>query len=70
MNQNSQPDSDLPSIGRPARNALFAAGYYRMEQLTRVSEKELLGLHGVGQKAIDILRQALAEQGLSFADPA
>lgn len=69
MNQDSELDSDLPNIGRVARRTLFAAGYYRMEQLTHVSEKELLCLHGMGPKAIDILRRALAEQGLSFAEP-
>jgi pimeloyl-ACP methyl ester carboxylesterase len=68
----SQPDgqaSDFPkSIGRPATNALVAAGYTRLEQLTQVREVDIKQLHGVGPKAITILRAALAEKGLSFAD--
>jgi len=62
-------ESDLPkSIGRPATNALLAAGYTRLEQLTHVREVDIKQLHGVGPKAITILRAALAEKGLSFAD--
>lgn len=59
--------SDLPKIGQPAWRALTGAGYWRLEQLAGVSEKELLRLHGVGPKALRILRAALAERGLSLA---
>jgi hypothetical protein len=62
-------ENDLPRrIGSPARQALAAAGYLRLEQLTGVSERELLKLHGMGPKALGMLREALAERGLSFAD--
>jgi hypothetical protein len=62
-------DTDLPhNIGRPARGALLHAGYTRLEQLTTMSEAEILQLHGVGPKAIGLLRIALAERGLAFAD--
>ena len=33
-----------------------------------VSERELLALHGVGPKAIEVVRNALAERGWSFAE--
>lgn len=67
---NHEPEGDLPrSIGAPARRALAAAGYTRLVQLTSVGEAELLGLHGVGPKAIQVLRVALAAQGLAFAEP-
>ena len=57
---------DLPAgLSKPARRAL--AGYSRLEQLTEVSEGELLRLHGMGPKALDELRRALAARGLSFA---
>jgi hypothetical protein len=59
--------SDLPKTSRPAARALAEAGYWRLEQLTTVSAAELLRLHGVGPKAIRILRAALAERGLAFA---
>lgn len=59
---------DLPTgMGAPAARALSAAGITRLKQLTSISEAELLKLHGVGPKAIRILRAALAERGLSFA---
>jgi predicted flap endonuclease-1-like 5' DNA nuclease len=62
----SQP---LPQgIGRPATRALEAAGYTSLEQLAQVNERDLLKLHGVGPKAVRVLREALAERGLTFAD--
>lgn len=64
----TQPETDFPKgIGNPARNALIAAGYTHLEQLTAVAEADLLKLHGVGPKAIRVLRETLAAKGLSFA---
>ncbi|MGY1603729.1 DNA-binding protein [Geodermatophilus sp. SYSU D00815] len=61
-------DDDLPrSIGRPASGALREAGITRLSQLTALRERELLALHGVGPKAVRLLREALADRGLSFA---
>jgi DNA-directed RNA polymerase alpha subunit len=62
------PQDDLPNIGKVARRELASAGYTRLEQLTTVSEKELLKIHGVGPKALRILNQALAEKGLAFKE--
>ncbi len=60
--------SDLPAgIGAPARRALVGAGYTRLDSLTRVTEAELLRLHGVGPRALGVLRDALEERGRSFA---
>lgn len=62
---------DLPrGIGAPASRALAAAGITRLQQLTSISEAELLRLHGVGPKAIRLLREALSERRLKFAAPA
>lgn len=58
----------LPRTGKPAERALAGAGYTTLEQLNGVSEAELLKLHGMGPKALGILRDALAERGLSFAE--
>jgi len=69
MSQQDEPKTDFPkSIGNPATNALLAAGYTRLEQLTQVREADILRLHGVGPKAIKILRETLAAKGLSFAE--
>ncbi len=60
--------SDLPrGIGRPATNALAAEGVTRLEQVTRFTEKELRALHGVGPKAVNVLKAELAARGLSLA---
>ena len=60
-------DHDFPKTSQPALRALLAAGYTRLEQLTQVSEAELLQLHGMGPKAMRILRETLNERGWSFA---
>ncbi|RPF27791.1 hypothetical protein EDD32_2291 [Georgenia muralis] len=53
-----QPSAGLPAaLGRPAARALEAAGYYVIADLEGASERELLALHGVGPKAIRILRE-------------
>jgi hypothetical protein len=59
---------DPSKLGAPARRALIGAGYTRLEQLTKVRESEILKLHGMGPKAIRVLRSALNERGLSFRD--
>lgn len=65
----SKLDSDLPAkLSKPAQRALTAAGYSRLEQFTTLSEAEVLKLHGMGPKAMDQIRQALAAKGLSFAE--
>jgi DNA-directed RNA polymerase alpha subunit len=61
--------TDFPKgVSNPARRALAGAGYTRLEQLASVSEADLRKLHGMGPKALDALKQALAERGLAFAD--
>lgn len=57
----------LPKIGAPATRALENAGVHGLEDLTNWSEKDLLALHGMGPRAVGILREHLAEQGLAFA---
>jgi NAD-dependent DNA ligase len=60
---------DLPKIGGPATRALHGAGYKRLEDLTGATETEISALHGMGPKAIDILKSAMAERGLAFKAP-
>ena len=63
--------SDLPAkLGAPAERALAGAGIKNLKQLTKLSEAEIKQLHGVGPNALGKLRQALAENGLSFKDKA
>jgi hypothetical protein len=63
IERRDQRESDLPvELSRPARRALVRAGYWRLDQLTGISEAELEQLHGVGPKAFDQLRRALLEK--------
>jgi endonuclease III len=48
-------------IGRPATGALIDAGYRALADLPADLDG-LLSLHGVGPKAVRLLRQAQAEQ--------
>ena len=63
-----KPVSDfLALISAPARRALEREGIHSLTQLANRSEKELLQLHGMGPKAMGILKQLLAEKQLMFA---
>jgi predicted flap endonuclease-1-like 5' DNA nuclease len=55
--------SDLPNIGKVARRELGVHGITTLAQVARKSEKELLAIHGVGPKAVQILKEALAAEG-------
>ena len=54
-------------IAAPALRALVAADLTNLKSLTKVTEAELAQLHGMGPKAISLLKAALKEDGLSFA---
>ncbi len=62
------PTDELPRIGAPATRALAGIGVTRLSQLTEHRAVDLLKLHGMGPRAIAILRQALADQELSLRD--
>lgn len=55
-----------PGLSQPALRALRGAGYTSLEAVAAVSPQELLQLHGLGPKAIRLLRPALAARGLAF----
>lgn len=61
--------SDLPiTLAKPAQRALEGAGYLRLEQFTKLSDTDVLQLHGMGPKAMEQIRHALAAKGLSFTN--
>lgn len=61
--------SDLPtSIGRAATNALAAAGITTLSGALRLSDADLLALHGVGPKAVRLLREAGSPDGNARTD--
>jgi predicted flap endonuclease-1-like 5' DNA nuclease len=61
-------DHTVPAIGRPATSALLLVGVRNLDDVARWREKDLLALHGVGPKAVRILREALAAQGRAFTE--
>jgi predicted flap endonuclease-1-like 5' DNA nuclease len=64
-----RPVGDLPDeIGRTAARELSLEGITSLEQVARHSRQELLAIHGVGPKAIRILEEALAAEGLGYTD--
>jgi hypothetical protein len=65
----NQKQSDLPKIGAPAQRALESIGITTLKQLIDITEAELLMLHGMGQKAVRILREELKAKGWSFREP-
>lgn len=56
----------LPKIGAPATRALLGIGITKLSQLTKMSEESLLELHGMGPKAIGILKEAMKGKELAF----
>ncbi len=69
--KNEAAPSDFPKgLSKPALRALASAGLTTLDQVTQVTEKELLALHGMGPKGIKILKQALGEQGKALAKEA
>jgi hypothetical protein len=72
MSRMPPEDSPVPTeypqaIGRTARRELALNGYTTYDQLTRVTARQLLAIHGVGPKAVRILGEELAARGLAFA---
>lgn len=59
-------EKSLPKIGKPAENALNDIGINTLEQVARISENTLLKIHGVGPKAVKILKDTLKEKGMTF----
>ena len=58
----------LPQIGKPASRALNEINISTLEQVSKLDELNLSKLHGVGPKAINILKDALKDKGMSFSN--
>jgi hypothetical protein len=56
----------LPKTSAPAQRALDSIEIKYLEDLTKFTEKEIADLHGMGPKAINILKTALKDLNLSF----
>ena len=58
----------LSLLSGPARGAMVHAGITTLAQLSKYSQQEILKLHGVGPKSLPILREALGEADMAFAE--
>jgi DNA-directed RNA polymerase alpha subunit len=67
--ENKPESSFLTLLSAPARSALEHAGITTLTELSQHREREILALHGVGPKSLPVLRQALQDAGMSFAEP-
>jgi predicted RecB family nuclease len=56
----------LSLLVAPARRALESNGITTLEKLSKYSEAEVLGLHGVGPSTMPKLKELLREQGMKF----
>ena len=54
-------------LSAPAQRALASAGIKTLKQLSKMTEKALLELHGMGPSSIPLLRKDLKKNKLSFA---
>ena len=62
-----KPDKGfLSKLSAPARRALEHHGITTLQQLSMLSEKEILQFHGIGPASLPILRTSLEENGLLF----
>ena len=59
----------LALLSGPARRALEHAEITTLTKLSHYSEREILKLHGMGPKSMPILRKALEDASLAFAEP-
>ena len=67
MTKNKRAEiAELPKVGQPALRALHSIGLMSLNALTKVTEKEIAELHGIGPKALAILKEAMRKNGLSF----
>ena len=67
VNEHDEPVTDfLAGLSAPAQRALHNNGVKTIKDLSKLTETEVLKLHGIGKTAIPILQKALKENRLSF----
>jgi DNA-directed RNA polymerase alpha subunit len=65
-NERKPEDGFLSSLAAPARRALENNGITSLIELSKFTEEDVLKFHGMGKSSIPKLKEALAEEGLSF----
>ncbi len=60
------PAGVFANMASPVRSALELAGIKTLRQLSKKTEKEVLGMHGIGPSSMPKFKKKLKEEGLSF----
>lgn len=58
--------TDIPKTAAPALRALLSKGIRKMSDLGKFTEKEVANLHGMGPKAMGILKQEMRKRKITF----
>lgn len=66
INEEKAPNNFLSALGVPAQRALKNNSITTVKQLAKLSEKDILKLHGIGPSSIPKLKEALKKEGLDF----
>ncbi|MBC8047361.1 MAG: DNA-binding protein [Fimbriimonadaceae bacterium] len=67
MSDDKKANDNLPvKLAKPAQRALTNEGIKTLKQLSKLTEEELAKLHGIGPNALEQIRKAFAEKGLTF----
>jgi len=56
----------LEKLAAPARRALANANIKTLEELANHTEREILGLHGIGKNAMAVIKATLEEHALAL----
>ncbi len=59
-------DSPFTKLAAPAQRALANAGIKSLQQLTLITEDELMQLHGIGKNALQTLKDLMLANNLYF----
>ena len=57
---------EFPKLSQPAHRALANANIFKLKDLAKWTEKDLLALHGIGPSAIPPLKAAMKKAGVAF----
>jgi DNA-directed RNA polymerase alpha subunit len=63
-----ESESPFGKLGNPARRALVNAGITSLLELSKLTEKEFLHLHGVGKSSVPVVKEKMKAAGLSFRE--
>jgi len=63
-----QVEQEWEKIGlsAPARRALINAKLTKIEHLKKITEKQLMSLHGIGPSSLPIIKKAMRKYKVSF----